>query len=155
LVATTFAAEAVEALDDAVFCDLAAADLLAGILAAVALAAVALAAVALAAVALAAVALAAVALAAVALTAVALAAGALITAALRVGDFDADLAATVALEAREDGSLPDTALVTLGLETAGFAGLGRELAATDLDDVAALLAEAALVGDFAAAFFTV
>jgi hypothetical protein len=99
--------------------------------------------------------LAAVALAAVALTAVALAAGALITAALRVGDFDADLAATVALEAREDGSLPDTALVTLGLETAGFAGLGRELAATDLDDVAALLAEAALVGDFAAAFFTV
>ena len=145
LVATTFAAEAVEALDDAVFCDLAAADLLAGILAAVALAAVALAAVALAAVAL----------AAVALTAVALAAGALITAALRVGDFDADLAATVALEAREDGSLPDTALVTLGLETAGFAGLGRELAATDLDDVAALLAEAALVGDFAAAFFTV
>jgi len=155
LVATTFAAEAVEALDDAVFCDLAAADLLAGILAAVALAAVALAAVALAAVALAAVALTAVALAAVALTAVALAAGALITAALRVGDFDADLAATVALEAREDGSLPDTALVTLGLETAGFAGLGRELAATDLDDVAALLAEAALVGDFAAAFFTV
>ena len=130
LVATTFAAEAVEALDDAAFCDLAAADLLAGILAAVALAAVALAA-------------------------VALAAGALITAALRVGDFDADLAATVALEAREDGSLPDTALVTPGLETAGFAGLGRELAATDLDDVAALLAEAALVGDFAAAFFTV
>ena len=79
----------------------------------------------------------------------------MITAALRVGDFDADLAATVALEAREDGSLPDTALVTPGLETAGFAGLGRELAATDLDDVAALLAEAALVGDFAAAFFKV
>jgi hypothetical protein len=65
-------------------------------------------------------------------------------AALRVGDFNAALAAAVALEAREDGSLPDTALLAPALETAVFAGLGRELAATDLEDVAALLATLAL-----------
>jgi hypothetical protein len=40
--------------------------------------------------------------------------------------------------------LPDTALLAPALETAVFAGLGRELAATDLEDVAALLATLAL-----------
>jgi hypothetical protein len=80
------------------------------------------------------------------LAAVDLAAGALIAAVLRVGDFDADLVAAVALEARDEGSLPTTALVAAGLETAGFARLDRELAATDLDDVAALLAPLAPTG---------
>jgi hypothetical protein len=90
------------------------------------------------------------ALAAVAFTAVALAAGALTAAALRVGDFAAGLPVAVALEVREEGGLLAAALVDAGLVTTGFAGLGRELAVTDRDDVAALLAPLAVAGRAAA-----
>jgi len=91
---------------------------------------------------------------------------------LRVGDFAAGLLAAVALDAREEGGLLEAALDDAplavvafaelaftrfalddaGLATTGFAGPGRaELAATDRDDVAALLAPLAVAGRAVAA----